>query len=270
MIYDVNGVALNTAYDIDGTSLSEVFDVNGNRIPLVTEPQWYDTAVITKLPTVSVTGVKQGGCTDGEHIYQSSGDAANHTYMNIIKYKISDGTYTTAHFDGTPNFGHANDFTYNPNTGYIYICTMESDGSIVVLDASDLSYVETIYITDYSGNPWSVWQIAYDRVNDLYYSPTSTTNLCVFDSNWQCIEERTIADIPSATQQGCETDGTYYYRILYNPNLINVVKLTGELVKNITNPVTKEPEAIMYGWDGNYYFSGYTTPSVFYRIQMFE
>lgn len=270
-VYDVIGVALESAYDIDGVSLPEVYDINGTAIPFEHEIQWLDTAVITALPTISVTGVKQGGCTDGTYLYQCSGDSSNYSYMTVIKYKISDGTYTSVTFNGTPNFGHANDMTYNPITGYLYICTMLDDGSIIVLDADDLSYVETIHITNYGGNPYRVWQFCYDRNLNVYYSSVSATSICVYDSNWNCIEQKTIADIPTATMQGSETDGTYYYRILYNPNIINVVDLTtGELVKNITNPVSNEPEAIMYDWNGNYYFSGYKTPSLFYRLKMFE
>lgn len=275
-VYDVNGVVLESAYDINGVSLSEVYDIYGNAIQFEQGIQWLDTAVITALPSISVTGVKQGGCTDGEYIYQCSGDSTNYTYMQIIKYKISDGTYIIKRFDGTPNFGHANDMTYNPNTGYLYICTMLEDGSIIVLDPDDLSYIETIYIKNYEGDPYKVWQFCYDRYLDVYYSSCgieaySTTSICVYDANWNCIEQRVIADIPTATMQGSETDGEYYYRILYNPNIINVVDLTtGELVKNITNPVSNEPEAIMYDWNGNYYFSGYNTPSLFYKLKMFE
>lgn len=275
-VYDINGVALESAYDIDGVSLPEVYDIEGNSISFEQEIQWLDTAVITALPTISVTGVKQGGCTDGTYLYQCSGDSTNHTYMTVIKYKISDGTYTSVTFNGTPNFGHANDMTYNPITGYLYVCTMLEDGSIIVLDADDLSYVETIYITRYDGSPYKVWQFAYDRILNVYYSSCgstewATTGIAVYDANWNCLEERPIADIPTATMQGSETDGTYYYRILYNPNIINVVDLaTGELVKNITNPVSNEPEAIMFDWNGNYYFSGYKTPSLFYRLKMFE
>lgn len=275
-VYDVAGTALSAIYDRSGAKLQKAYDIEGDIVYTEDTRQWLDTAVITALPTISVAGVKQGGCTDGEYIYQCSGDSSNYTYMQIIKYKISDGTYTVKRFDGTPNFGHANDMTYNPKTGYLYVCTMLEDGSIIVLNANDLSYVETIYIKNYEGNAYRVWQFCYDRNLDVYYSSCGATewdptSVCVYDANWECLEQRGLANIPSATMQGSETDGTYYYRILYNPNIINVVDLTtGELVKNITNPVTREPEAIMYDWNGNYYFSGYNTPSLFYRLKMFE
>lgn len=267
-IYDIEGESLNSAFDMDGATLSSAFDLDGETVWNANR-QWFDTAVINALPSISVTGVKQGGCTDGEYIYQCSGDSTNYTYMKVIKYKISDGTYTVRQYDGTPNFGHANDMTYNPNTGYLYICTMLNDGSIIVLDADDLSYVDTIYITNYAGNPYKVWQFCYDRYLNVYYSSVSGNSICVYDSNWNCIEQRTIANSPESTAQGCETDGEYFYRITYNPNLISVCKLNGEFVKNITNPVSGEPEAIMYDWNDQYYFSKYASSNFLYELQMF-
>lgn len=274
-VYGIGGSEVTSAYSVGGESLSNVYDVGGNQISLdggvePIERQWLDTAVITALPTISVTGVKQGGCTDGEYIYQCSGDSSNGTYMTIIKYKISDGTYTSVTYNGTPNFGHANDMTYNPNTGYLYICTMLSDGSIIVLNASDLSYVDTVYIVNSSGNPYQVWQICYDRLKNVFYSSASG-GVCEYDASWDYVRLIPMATQLSATAQGCETDGVYYYRITYNQNYVDVCKLsTGERVATITNPVSNEPEAIMYDWNGNYYFSGYNTPSLFYRIQLFD
>ena len=269
-VYNLEGVEINAAYSVDDASLADVYDVDGTRIGF-SEPerQWLDTAVITGLPNISVTGVKQGGCTDGTYIYQCSGDSSNYTYMTIIKYKIADGTYTSITYNGTPNFGHANDMTYNPNTGYLYVCTMLSDGSVIVLDASDLSYVDTIYITNQNEQPYAVWQFCYDREHDCYYSSYGA-GICVYDSDWSLLEYRSMDAHPSATGQGCETDGEYYYRITYNPNLVNVCTLTGEFVKNITNPAANEPEAIMYDWDGHFYFSKYNGSPLFSRIQLYE
>lgn len=267
-VFDVNGTGLNSAYNHVGTALSDVFDVSGTRIGFDNR-QWLDTAVINVLPSISVTGVKQGGCTDGTYIYQCSGDSSNYTYMKVIKYKISDGTYTVVQYNGTPNFGHANDMTYNPNTGYLYVCTMLSDGSIIVLDADDLSYVDTIYLTGQNATAVTVWQFCYDRIANKYYS-TSQGNMLVYDSNWNYESTVILPTMPSGTQQGCETDGEYYYRVLYNPNKIVVCTLGGVYETTITNPVSGEPETLMYDWDGNYYFSGYNTPSLFYRIQLTE
>ena len=267
-MYDAEGTILSAVYDAEGTRLAYAYDAEGTVIYSDEVREWIATAVVTELPNINVRGVKQGGCTDGTYIYQCSGDSTNHSYMDVIKYKISDGTYEKVTFEGTPDFGHANDMRYNPNTGYLYICTMMSDGSIIVLDADDLSYVDTIYITNDEGNSFAPWQICYDRNENKYYT-TYNNKILRYDNQWNYIGSVPLTPTPTATQQGCETDGLYYYRITYDPNLINVCTLTGDLVTNITNPVTGEPEAIMYDWNGHYYFSGYTTPSKFNAIQLY-
>lgn len=269
-VYDINGNELNSAYSLDGTPLSDIYDIEGNRLGFdegggIT---WLDTAVITALTSISQSGTKQGGCTDGTYIYQCIGDSANHTYMKVIKYKISDGTYTVVKYDGTPNFGHANDMTYNPNTGYLYVCTMLSDGSVIVLDADDLSYVDTVYATGSTGNPYALWQICYDRDANVFYSGNGEITL-VYDSNWDYVRSISTPAHPNATGQGCETDGEYFYRITYNPNLVDVCTVDGEYVTTISIPVTGEPEAIMYDWNGHYYFSRNANGDMFYNIQMF-
>lgn len=268
-VYDANGNILQAIYDGDGVRLISAYDANGTLIYTDEIRNWLSTAIISELPNINVRGIKQGGCTDGTYIYQCSGDSTNHTYMDIIKYRISDGTFETVTFNGVPDFGHANDMTYNPNNGYLYICTMLSDGSVIVLDSTDLSYVDTIYVNNDSGSPFALWQICYDRMADKFYT-TYSNKILKYDSQWNYINSVPLAETPEATQQGCETDGLYYYRITYNPNIVNVCTLTGELVTNITIPVNGEPEAIMYDWNRHYYFSGYTTPSKFNHIQLYN
>ena len=101
MIFDKNGNQINEAYSINGNSLLSAYDIEGVQIWNSTEVQFLDTAIISALSNVSTTGTKQGCCTDGEYIYQTAGDTSNYTYMQIIKYKISDGTYTIKRFDVT-------------------------------------------------------------------------------------------------------------------------------------------------------------------------
>lgn len=268
-VYNISGTELPDAFSVSGSSLADVFDIGGNRIGFDTEPTFLDTAVLTALSSVSTGGTKQGGCTDGQYIYQTSGNTSSYTYMNIIKYKIADGTYTTAGFNGTPNFGHANDMCYNPNNGYLYICTMFDDGSVIVLDSSDLSYVGTIYLTDENGAAYTVWQFCFDRDNNCFYSAHGS-NYLVYDENWNYLRSIAMPAHPNATAQGCETDGDYIYRITYNPNYIDVAKVDGTYVKTISLPMSGEPEAIMYGWDGKYYASRNTTGTIFYGVQLFS
>lgn len=267
-VYDVSGVELSNAFTTLGISLNDVYDVAGNRIGLDSEPTFLDTAILTALSSVPTSGTKQGGCTDGEYIYQTAGDAANYTYMQVIKYKISDGTYTVQRFDGTPNFGHANDMCYNPNTGYLYVCTMLTDGSVIVLDSSDLSYIGTVYLKNAAENHYAVWQFCYDRDSDHFLS-VNGNNILIYSQSWQYISSIPIPEHLSATGQGCETDGRFFYRVTYNPNYIDVLRLyDGTRAAIINNPMTGEPETLMYDWAGNFYINKNTTGTIFYKIQI--
>lgn len=270
MIFDVDGNRIDTAYD-ENSSLMVVYNKRGDVVWRYDDVHFLDTAIITALPSVSTTGTKQGCCTDGEYIYQTAGDSTNHTYMQIIKYKISDGTYTVARFDGTPNFGHANAMTYNPNTGHIYVGTMLSDGSVIVLNPSDLSYVETRYLVNSSGQTYGVSALAYDRTRNCYYTKSSATAFNVYDADFNFLHTIPAAETLSATAQDCETDGRYIYRVTYNPNYFDVIDIdTGERAKIITNPMMGEPEALAYDWDGNFYAARNTTGTIFYDVQLFD
>lgn len=225
------------------------------------------TAIAYPLEDVSVTGAKQGGCTDGTYIYQTAGDASAYTYMQVIKYKISDGSYTTVRYNGTPNFGHANDMTYNPNNGYLYIATMRSEAPIIVLDARDLSYVETIDVKNALGVSYGPFQICFDRKTNHFLS-TYQNNMLVYDEEWNYLSTITMPVRPNGTAQGCETDGYYIYKVYYDPNEIDAIAMDGTYAATIGLPVTNEPETLMYGWNGKYYISVNTTGTIFYQIQL--
>lgn len=269
MIYDASGDIVYHGYDKPGDIDQTLFDSEGN--PLFNSVTFLDSAVLTALPSCSVSGIKQGGCTDGEYLYQTSGDSANYTYMRIIKYEIADGTYSYVQFDGYPNFGHANDMAYNPNNHCLYIPTMLADGSVIVLDASDLSYVKTLYFKLANGDPYTQWQLCFDRVSNHFLSAKGHDSILVYDENGEYLDTISVSLHPSATAQGAETDGTYYYRLCYNPNEIDIIRLSdGERVMTMPFTMSGEPEGIMYDWQGNFYISKYTNGDVFYRAQLFE
>ena len=251
--YDIEGNAVDTAFSLIGEHRNDIFDMSGLRIGF--DRDWLANAASEQIAEISISGTRQGGCTDGEYIYQTSGDTDYYTSMTIIKYKIADGTYTTKTFSGTPNFGHANDMAYNPNTGYLYVCTMLSDGSVIVLDASDLSYVETIYLKNASNESYKVWQFCYNRWEDCYYSAYSN-NYLVYNNEWEYVKTIEMPSSQQATAQGCETDGQYIYRLTYNPNYIDVAKVDGTYVTTINlSTGGHEPEAIMCDWNGKFYVS---------------
>ena len=268
MLYDYQGDSVSGVYTLNGSRIYEVHDLNGTMYNL--RGDFLDTAVLTALSgSVSSTGDKQGGCTDGEYIYQASGDASGYTYMNIVKYNISSGSSTSVAFSGSPNFGHANDMTYCSYDDCIYICTMLADGSIIALDAATLNYVKTVYAKNANNEPYYVWQICYDRLTNRFYS-ASGNGFAIYDKDWNYLSTMQVPTHPSATSQGCETDGTYIYRVTYNPNLIDVMTVDGEYVTTITNPMEGEPETLMYDWNGNYYLNKNANGTIFYRTQLFD
>jgi len=261
----------------------DVFDLTGEK-----QHYFYNSygrlvnfpSVITAelLPEIEFSGTKQGGCTDGEYIYQSAGDTSDYTYLNIVKYKIADGSFTSVRYDGNPNFGHANDMTYNPDEDRIYIATMMADNSIVILNASDLSYVDTIYLSDCNKIP----QIAYNRNDKKYYLRQGSEYL-IYDSSWNLVERRYAPpQLSGTTGQGDETDGSFIYRLTYGStngiygekNGLDILTIDGKRVGHIKIDVPREPESIMYDWNGNYYVStndvGELSTIRFYKLSMFS
>lgn len=266
-LFNIHGESLKVAYDVHGNPLKTVYDIHGNLISLI---DFLDTLTATQLPSISVSGIKQGGCTDGTYLYQMCFDSNAYTTGNIIKYKISDGTYTLFPFDASIPFSHGNDMTYNPNNNHIYVCAMTADGAVIELDADDLSYVDTHYIVNRNGNTYQVWQICFDRKNNRFYSAGSNSQYLVYDSNWNLVGYFDMPEHPNATAQGCETDGDYIYRVTWNPNLIDVATVGGDYVCTITNPLSGEPENLMCDWNGNFYVGMNKNSAMFYKVALME
>lgn len=226
---------------------------------------------LTALPAYAASGQKQGACTDGKYIYQCSGDASNYTYMSIIKYNIATmEIVSTTTFNGTPNFGHANDMTYDPVTGYLYVCTMLSDGSVIRIDSKDMSYVDTLTLIKGTGETYPVWQLAFDRVTRKLIVAVNT-EYRIYDPDGTYIGAVTLDSPIDATAQGMETDGVYIYRITYNPNCIDVCDMDGTRIDTYNIPISSEPETMMYDWMGTYYLTRYgTSDGQFYIVDLME
>ena len=224
-----------------------------------------ESATITPLSSVPISGVKQGGCSDGTYLYQVSA-TNDYDTMTFIKYKISDGTYTTTVFTGE-NLGHANDMTYNPNDGNLYIATSNAAFPVVVMKASNMTILRTIMIQDANGNVYAPNMICYDRTNSRFYTQCKN-DLLIYDNNMDYVSSVPLSTLPEGTQQTMETDGTYVYRMVYNPNFIQVSYLSGNDADLFQIPMTGEPEGIMYDWNGNWYVSCNTSGNVFYSMTM--
>lgn len=262
--YDKDGNVLNSAYSKDGTRLSVAYAADGTPI---TFDDFLDTAVVTALTPMSLSGIKQGACTDGTYIYQISFTNNQYKTGTLVKYGISDGIYTTKTFDETIPFNHGNDMAYNPNTGHIYVAAMSSDGAVIELD-TDLNYVGTHYLVGPNGTTYQVWGLCYDRKTNRFLSEYGT-GLAVYDQSFNYLSWFEIPPHPSATGQGMETDGDYIYRVTYNPNLIDVATMEGAYVATIDNPMSGEPETLMYDWaTGKYYVNKNESSGLFYEVQL--
>lgn len=258
-IYNYEGSAVKPAYAARGAQIRQAYALEGTPIPF---DVFKDTAVLTTLGNVSVSGTKQGACTDGEYIYQ----IIIGTSFSFIKYKIADGTYTTVSKGSSIPFNHGNDMTYNPNNGHIYVASMSSDGSVMELD-KEFNLISTHYLVKGDGASYAVWGLCFDKNTGHFLSEIGNTTMGVYDQDFNFLGSFSMPAHPSATGQGCETDGDYIYRVTYNPNLIDVATIRGEYVATIANPMSGEPETMMYDWsDNKYYMNRNTSGSIFYEL----
>lgn len=259
-VYDEDGNVIDTAFSNDGTRLEQVFPFSGSPIKF---DVFRETAILTALPSISNSGNKQGACTDGTYIYQ----IIIGTFA-FLKYNIQDGTYTSVSGGSSVPYNHGNDMTYNPNNQHIYVAAMSSDGAVMELD-TDFNYIRTHYLVRADGTPYPVWGLAFDQNTNHFLSEEGNTTMAVYDQDFNYLYSFTMPDIPSATGQGMETDGEYIYRVWYNPNTIDVSTMDGELVARINNPMSGEPETLMYDWiHGKMYINRNSAAELYWKIQL--
>lgn len=245
------------AYNTLGNRVQVAYMTNGTPINIST---FLDMAIVTALPSISVGGTKQGACTDGEYIYQMIIPT-----FSGIKYNIANGTYSLVELGSSVPYSHANDMAYNPINQHIYVAAMTSDGAVMELD-NQWNYIQTHHLVGVSGSTYSVWGLCFDQ-NTNHFLSENSGGVAVYDQYFNYLDWFALPEHPSATGQGFETDGEYLYRVTYNPNLIDVATITGEYVTTITNPLSSEPETMMYDWHNDRYFiNTNTTSDFFYRV----
>ena len=198
----------------------------------------------------------QGCCTDGKYIYFAVPDR-----NTIYKYEILTGTVTSATYTSGA-LGHANSMTYNPTTEKIYVCTMDSSGTIAVVNSSTLAVESTFVLKDSNNTAITTSGIAYDRKNNRYIA-SSGNNYYFFDSSFAYVSTMAVVH-PSYTFQGLETDGEFILRPMWdstnNKNFIGVYDFDGNQIKLTEVPSALEIEDVAFDWDGNYYI-GINVPS---------
>lgn len=193
----------------------------------------------------------QGACTDGVYLYSAN------TSSGIYKFDIL-GRSTTSETLSVDT-DHANDMTYNPLTGKLYICTMDASANIAIVDPNTFE-AELFELKNPDESVHLCYGIAYDRKNDQYIiadGGTSGTGYSFFDSDFKFIKTITISRNESYTIQGIETDGEYIYRALYGGSgqgsYIYIHDMDMKYITCIEIPYSGELESISYDWDGSWY-----------------
>ena len=216
------------------------------------------------------TAQMQGACTDGTYIWGGWSNPYKIVKINILTQEIMVKEYTKEEW----RFGHINDMTYNPDTRKLYVVDYSigssENGSVAIVDADTLEYESTISLQTDKGVPVPINSIAYDRVNHQYIVGRRVKKgqrYFLFDENFQYLKRISIERVEAFTVQGIETDGTYFYRGLFDNDSIRgnvfVYDLEGNFVKLLRMPElggTMEIEDIMYDWHGNWFINATVWP----------
>lgn len=230
-----------------------IYNINGVNLDEIGANAFRDNAEMETLFWQRAFGI-QGGCTDGENIYYCN----NQDYI-LRKYNIATGVVDASSAFSEAQVGHANDMTYNPNTGKLYLTVMDDGGHVAIFDPGTLALDSTIALTDGNGNVIPQHGIAYDRKNDRYVVSVSGTQgkqFALFNGSFVYQRTLTVERPESYTLQGIETDGKYIYRSLSNTGtdaMIVVYDFDGKIVGTIKVDDPNEIENIQYDWDGHWY-----------------
>lgn len=225
-----------------------IYYSDGEQIDALTT--FYMKAKTSRIINQNFQGTKQGACIGGNNIYQA---ALSTNGVNVLKYNMNTSESNTVFFDNSvTDLGHANDMAYNPYNSTIAICTMKTDGAVVILSADDLSFIKSVNLVRDGEAAHSTGQICYDRLQRYYYV-VNGSNYDLYNDDWEYVKSIPYDTYPDATFQGCETDGEYIYRIFYDPNCIDIMTVDGQKVKTMELLMTGEPETMLYDWNGNYY-----------------
>ena len=101
----------------------------------------------------------------------------------LVEYNVYSNTVVRR--SSELSLGHMNDITYNPNTGKMYVATMNGGdyaSKIAIVDP------ETLTIVDYEDVQDSISQISYDRRNEVYYTVGSGFTLKVYNEEFSALK----------------------------------------------------------------------------------
>ena len=217
----------------------------------------------------------QGGCTDGKRYY----------YQTVMRYdhptrqrdccriaKVDMQTGAVVKWSETLYLDHANDMTYHPASGCLFVCHNKPRRErISFVDANTLQLIGSYDL------PFPIYSIAYNAVSDTFTAGLSgKREFCFLNSDLAPTEDRTYRTDPQTdrhVKQGICTDGELLYFILWDgkhknePDFQNTVAVydwsgayRGRLDFNIG---VQEPESIDV-IDGRLFaVCGHTNPIIY-------
>ena len=158
---------------------------------------------------------------DNNYVWLQSAEYVDSTNHIILGFTSSDYTLGMLVEIGTDfetvynrvsglSLGHLNDMAYNPNTNKLYIATMDTGSyadKIAVVSAASLVIETSIDIGK------TVYQISYDRDNDLFYIGTNTND--IYDADFNLIKSNPLVTAsaylnkPITGQGSCAYNGNF-------------------------------------------------------------
>ncbi len=233
---------------------------------------------------VEGTNHLQGGCTDGEYIYQGfiTKDSASNEVNNVckivkIKPDFDPNTDNVVMVSKALDLNHTNDMTYNSRTHEIFVCHNNPYRTkVTVIDPDTLTVKRTFEISQ------SIYSITYNpERNSFAVGLSGGQNMRLFDGELAKAEAKLIRSTTKTsgmTTQGICSDDTFIYHTLwnssgssdgYNKNVITVYDWYGNFVGIIGTKITIESENIIV-YDGNLYVNAYSSggqASYMYKIE---
>lgn len=151
----------------------------------------------------------QGGCIYGNYIYRAL-VKSDEEYTTLQKINITTGDIELTKTNRS--YGHANDMTYNPDDGYLYIAHSSSTRIVYRVNPTNLEYVDTINV------PSTIWGIAYNPTDKLYIlGNVGSAYLSVYYSDWTFMYRIKMQNqFSGMVRQGVYCDENYIYVSLDN------------------------------------------------------
>lgn len=180
-----------------------------------------------------VTGVPQGGCSDGTYFYQllitkQDKSDENNNECKIVKVDLKTGTHSKT--SGVLPLNHANDVTYNSKLNCLVVCHNAPN-------RTTLSYVDvnTLKITKTFQIDYEIYCIDYNASTDRYVVGLSGgQTFRILDGSFKAVGKvhMPVDETKDHVTQGVGSDDEFIYFALYKSGIKCVITV--------------------FDWDGNY------------------